>query len=256
MPIPRYRFRPALLPTLAALVLLPLMLWMGYWQLDRAEQKRALQAEYDARIDATPVSLGRERWSAEDVRFRRVELKGYYETAHQILLDNRVHQGAVGYHVITPLHIAGSDMRVLVNRGWVPMGRDREHLPPIETPADEQKILGVTMVPSDHYFTLASPGPVTGPWQTVWQNMDMPRYAQAVPFPVQPVVVLLDATSSAGGFVREWARLDAGIATHQSYAFQWFSLAVAVLGVYLLVNTERATTRQDGSGDNQEGGKE
>lgn len=236
---PKYRFRPRLLPTLATLALLPLMLWLGFWQLDRAQQKRALQADYDDRIDAPVVSLGGRMWSAEDARFRRIEIKGYYDTAYQILLDNRVHKGAVGYQVITPLRIPGSNLRVLVNRGWVPVGRDRQHLPPIETPADEQFVVGVAMVPSEHYFTLADPGPVTGAWPTVWQNLDMQRYRQAVPFPVQPVVLLLDAQSPAAGFVREWARLDAGIATHESYAFQWFSLAVALLGVYLLVNTRR-----------------
>mgnify|MGYP003429174546 CR=1 FL=1 len=57
MPLPKYRFRPRLLPTLATLALLPLMLWLGFWQLDRAQQKRALQMDYDARIAAQAVSL-------------------------------------------------------------------------------------------------------------------------------------------------------------------------------------------------------
>jgi surfeit locus 1 family protein len=239
MSSPKYRFRPRLLPTLVTLALLPLMLWLGFWQLDRAQQKRVLQADYDARIDATPVRLDGQPWSVEDTRFRRIELKGYYDTAYQILLDNRVHKGAVGYQVITPLRIPGSDLRVLVNRGWVPVGQDRQHLPKIDTPEDEQSVQGVAMVPSEHYFTLMDPGPVTGDWPTLWQNLDMQRYRKAVPFPVQPVVLLLDANSPAGGFVREWARLDAGIATHESYAFQWFSMALALLGVYLLVNIQR-----------------
>ena len=239
MSLSKYRFRPRLLPTLATLVLLPVLLRLGFWQLDRAQQKHTLQADYDARIAAPPVSLGGQMWSAADARFRRIELKGYYETAYQILLDNRVHKGAVGYYVITPLRLPGSGVRVLVNRGWVPIGRDRQHLPTLETPADEQTVAGVAMLPSEHFFTLADPGPVTGDWPTVWENLDMPRYRQAVPFPVQPVVLLLDANSPAAGFVREWARLDTGIATNQSYAFQWFSLAVALLGIYLLVNTRR-----------------
>jgi surfeit locus 1 family protein len=248
MSLPKYRFRARLLPTLATLALLPLMLWLGFWQLDRAQQKLALQADYDARNATAPVSLGGQPWSAEDARFRRVAIKGYYDSAYQILLDNRVHKGAVGYHVITPLRITGSDLRVLVNRGWVPVGRDRQHLPSIETPAEEQTVMGVAIVPGEYHFTLADPGPVTGDWPTVWQNLDMQRYGQAVPFPVQPVILLLDAQSPAAGFVRDWARLDAGIATHKSYAFQWFSLAVALLGVYLLVNTRRMvkTGEEDG----------
>lgn len=239
MPLPKYRFRPALLPTLAALALLPLLTGLGFWQLDRAEQKRILQADYDARSNAQPVHPGRQRWNAEDTRFRRIQLKGYYDAGYQILLDNRVHKGAVGYHVITPLRLSGSRLRVLVNRGWVPMGRDRQHLPLIHTPVDEQTVSGVAMVPSERFFTLADPGPVTGAWPTVWQNLDLQRYREGAPFAVQPVVILLDASSPAAGFVREWARLDAGIATHESYAFQWFSLALALLGIYILVNIRR-----------------
>ena len=237
--MPKYRFRARLLPTLATLALLPLLLRLGFWQLDRAQQKRALQADYDVRIAIGPVSLGGQTWSVEEARFRRIEVKGHYDRAYQILLDNRVYKGAVGYHVITPLHITGSRYRVLVNRGWVPVGRDRQHLPVIDTPVDELTVTGVAMVPGEYHFTLADPGPVTGDWPTVWQNLELPRYGEAVPFPVQPVILLLDAGSPAAGFVREWARPDAGIAIHESYAFQWFSLAVALLGVYLLVNTHR-----------------
>ena len=46
-------------------------------------------------------------------------------------------------------------------------------------------------------------------------------------------MLLLDPGEQAGGLLREWKRLDAGIAVHQGYAFQWFSLAVTLLGIYL-----------------------
>jgi surfeit locus 1 family protein len=69
--------------------------------------------------------------------------------------------------------------------------------------------------------------------------MDMKRYAAMVPFPIQPVVVLLDPGSRASGFAREWNRLDTGIAVHQGYAFQWFMLAGATLIVYLFLSLRR-----------------
>jgi surfeit locus 1 family protein len=68
--------------------------------------------------------------------------------------------------------------------------------------------------------------------------MEMTRYAAAVPFPVQPVVVLLDP-DSAGGFTRDWSRLDAGISVHQGYAFQWFMLAAALASIYLFMSLRR-----------------
>ncbi|BAU47041.1 surfeit locus 1 [Sulfurifustis variabilis] len=223
--------RGALLPTLVALLLIPVFVFLGYWQLERAREKRDLQAEYDRRASQEPVRIGGEWQSAEEFQFYRVEATGRYDTEYQILLDNRVHRGAPGYHVLTPLRIRDSEMRVLVNRGWVPLGPDRRQLPAIETPTDALTVRGVATVPHEG-FTLGEPSPLTRGKPTVWQQLDLERYTREVGFPVQPVVVLLDP-QAPGGFVREWARLDTGIAVHQGYAFQWFALAAAAFVGYI-----------------------
>ncbi len=233
------RFRPGLVPTLATLLLFPLLIWLGVWQLHRAQEKTQLQAELDARNRINPIVISATPQRALDLQYFRVTAQGYYDPRYQILLDNQTHDGYVGYDVITPLRIAGSDMRVLVNRGWVPLGVDRQHLPKIQTPEGVQRISGIATIPDPHYFTLARPGPVTGPWQTVWEDMDMHRYGKAAPFPLQPVVILLDPDSQAGGFLRKWRRPDTGIAMHQSYAFQWFALATALVIIYIWVNLQR-----------------
>lgn len=242
----RRRFRPALIPTLVTLILFPILVGLGFWQLDRAQQKRAIQAEYDARSNESPVNIGPLLQDAETLRFYRVMAKGSYEPDYQVLIDNRIQDGRVGYYVITPLRIQGSDMRVLVNRGWVPLGASRQDLPKIETPTGSQAVTGVATVPSARVFQLAEPAPITDEWQIVWQHMDMKRYESAVPFSIQPVVILLDPDSSTGGFDRQWMRLDAGIAVHQGYAFQWFMLAVALLVIYVVVNLRLRAGRSGG----------
>jgi surfeit locus 1 family protein len=228
-------FRPRLAPTVAVAVLLPLFLYLGFWQLQRAQEKRALQAEYDSRATGPAVQVEPRRQRPEALQFYRVVAKGYYETDHQVLLDNVVHQGQAGYDVITPLKLQDSDVRLLVNRGWIPLGEDRAHQPAVDTPQGLQQITGVATVPSEKYFMLAKPEPLDHGWRLVWQHLDMERYAAAVPFPVQPVVVLLDP-ASPGGYTREWARLDAGIAVHKGYAFQWFMLAAALIAIYLFMS--------------------
>jgi surfeit locus 1 family protein len=136
---------------------------LGFWQLDRAEQKRAIQAEYDARSQDAPVGIGPRLQDADMLRFHRMTTKGSYDPDYQVLIDNRVQAGQVGYYVITPLRIPGSDMRVLVNRGWVPLGASREDLPKIETPTERVTIDGVATVPSEDVFQLARPRlPVNG----------------------------------------------------------------------------------------------
>ncbi|MDD1632449.1 MAG: SURF1 family protein, partial [Methylococcaceae bacterium] len=222
----RYRLRAGLWPTLATLTLLPLLTGLGFWQLERAAGKQRLQAEFDQRQQDTAVGLGGELQDAELLRFRRVRVRGDYEPAYQILIDNRVHQGRAGYHVLTPLRLGASDMRVLVNRGWVPVGPDRRVLPAVPPPEGEVEVDGIATVPATGGFRLGAAQPAAPGWQARWQYVDLDAYAASVPFPVQPVVVLLDHDSPAGGYTRQWARLDSGIATHQGYAFQWFSLAV------------------------------
>lgn len=236
----RYRLRAGLWPTLATLALLPLLTGLGFWQLERAAGKQRLQAEYDRRQQDTAVGLSGELQDAELLRFRRVRVRGYYEPAYQILIDNRVHQGQAGYHVLTPLRLGASDMRVLVNRGWVPVGPDRRVLPAVPPPDGEVEVDGIATVPATGGFRLGAAQPAAPGWQSRWQYVDLDAYAVSVPFPVQPVVVLLDPDSPAGGYTRQWARLDSGIATHQGYAFQWFSLAVALAAIYILVNTRRS----------------
>ncbi len=230
------RFRPGLTASIVVALLLPLFLYLGYWQLQRAEEKRALQAEYDRGANGPAVQVERHVQRPNELQFYRVVAKGYYDTDYQILIDNRVHQGRAGYHVITPLKLQDSELRLLVNRGWIALGADRRQLPAFKTPTGLQQITGVATVPAEKYFTLANPEPG---WQRVWQNMDMARYAASVPFPVQPVVVLLDPADAAGGFTRDWSRLDAGISVHQGYAFQWFMLAAALATLYIFMGLRR-----------------
>jgi surfeit locus 1 family protein len=238
------QFRPGLVPSLTVAVLLPLFLYLGYWQLQRAEEKRDLQAEYDARATGPTIKVEARVQRTEELQFYHVIARGYYESSYQVLVDNRVHQGQAGYEVITPLRLPDSDVRLLVNRGWVPLGEDRSYLPAIDPPGGLQEIIGVATVPSEKNFVLAKPEPLDHGWQLVWQNMDMARYRAAVPFPVQPVVVLLDPESPAGGFTREWTRLNAGIAVHKGYAFQWFMMAVGLVIIYFFMSRRRDDAEQ------------
>lgn len=216
-------------PTIAAVLLIPAFVALGYWQLQRAEEKRVLQAEYDRRASGPPTRLDAAAQTAEALQFRQVVASGRYRPEQQVLIDNRVHRGVVGYHVITPLALERGASQVLVNRGWVALGPDRQHLPQIETPAGTVTVTGIATVPHAGGLQLGRPNAPTDP---VWQQLDVERYAKRLGAPLAPVVILLDARSDAGGFVREWTRLDAGIAVHQGYAFQWFALAAAAIVLF------------------------
>ena len=230
------KFRPSLAATFGFIVVLPALIALGIWQLNRASQKEALQNEYDARSQQSPVALGAKPVDREQIRYYRVTATGTYDYAHQFLVDNRVQDTQVGYHVITPLKIHGSNTLVLVNRGWVIGNPDRKVLPETDGPKGAVQVDGVAVVPHDKVFQLAKEPKIGTEWPKVWQRVNIKRFAGAVQNPVQPIVILLSPDSNAGGFSRKWQKLNTGIAINEGYAFQWFSMALALTGIYFLVN--------------------
>jgi surfeit locus 1 family protein len=232
------RFRPRLLTTLLSMVLIALFISFGQWQWNKATIKGDLQTLLDARSAEPAIAMPTAPVDAQSIRYRQVVARGSYEPEHQILLDNRVHREQAGYHVITPLRIENSEMRVLVNRGWVPALAEHSQTPQVATPAGLVAVSGMAIVPGTRYFTLGAES-AGGGWQTVWQNLDLPRYVKAVKFPVQPVIIQLSPDNTTGGFAREWPRPDERIERHVGYALQWWGFALATALIWLVVNFRR-----------------
>jgi len=239
MQIFNYQFKPKLIPTLATLLILPLMIYLGMWQSNKADQKQAKQELFDQRERDGLISIGAEPVDLEVLRYRRVVVRGFYDPQYQVLLDNQVSKGKAGYHVITPLRIERSAMRILVNRGWVPVGADRNVLPQLDTPSTEVEITGYLQDISGRYIELSRSEAPQESWQKVWQNLDVARYKKEMPFPMQPAIILLDPESSAGGYVREWPKPNFRIDVNRGYAIQWYLMSLALVIIYLVTNIKK-----------------
>ena len=237
------RFRPRLLPTLAAALLVPLFISFGQWQWNKASVKGDLQTLLDTRSAEPPVQIPGTISDVQSLRYRRVTARGVYDPEHQILIDNRIYREQAGYHVLTPLHIEGSELRVLVNRGWIPALAEHRHIPEVATPPGVIEVSGMAIVPGNRFFTLgADSGKGGTEWQRVWQNLDLSGYSKTVSFPLQPVVIQLAPESAAGGFAREWPRPDERLEKHLSYALQWWGFAAATVAIWIAVNFRRDQT--------------
>ncbi|MGA7179615.1 MAG: SURF1 family protein [Thiobacillaceae bacterium] len=230
-----YQFRPGLWPSLATVFFFVLTLFLGNWQMHRAEYKRGLQARYDQGQNAEPIHLGGDLQDKESLLFRKVEVQGEFDETGQILIDNRVVNGVAGYHVLAPLHILGSSLFVLVNRGWVPATLDRSRLPVIPKVSGNVRIVGIAVDPVSRYFEFAGAEPRNG----VWQNLNFQRYQKVFAKPLQPILIQ-QTSDTRDGLYREWPRPDAGVATHVSYAIQWFGLAATLLILYAVLNFKKS----------------
>jgi surfeit locus 1 family protein len=230
-----WNFRPAPAPGVAALVAIALTLALGNWQSRRAEEKLALGRELDAAAQHAVLALPPVPVDAHRFEFSRVSVRGEYSARHSILLDNKVLRGVAGYQVLTPLKIAGGDMYVLVNRGWVAAGARRDSLPQFQTPAGTETVEGIAVVPGSHILELGAKTEEG----IVWQNLVLARYAKLSGLKLQPVV-LQQTSDSADGFVRAWERPDTGADRHRGYAFQWYALATTILISYVAFSLKRA----------------
>ncbi len=238
-----------ILPTLAALAAFVLLLALGLWQLERAQEKQALGDAFERRTREPPVQLDTAAVDPDALRYRRVIATGAYDAGHQFLLDNRTRRGVAGYHVLTPLRLRASEGAVLVNRGWVPLGASRERLPAIPAPAGPVRIEGLVAVPGDDPFLLGPAGYEVEGWPRVVQAVDLAAMERALGYRLRPYTVRLDA-GIPGGFVREWQPyLGFGPERHHAYATQWFALAAAVLVIYIVVVTRRRRRQARELGD-------
>ncbi len=210
--------------------LVSLFVNLGLWQWNKYAQKTSLQADLDARSRGALVSLPTSPAEAESLRYRHFSARGEYDASRQVLIDNRVHNDRAGYHVLTPLRLAGSEMRVLVNRGWVPATADRRELPATPVPTGTVEVTGIAVVPPSRFFTLA-PQPAAQA-EVIWQNPDLERFRQMAPYPLQPIILQLDPEAT-DGYVREWPRPDERSDKHLSYALQWFGFAASSVGIWL-----------------------
>lgn len=225
---------------LATVAGMALTLALGDWQLGRGNEKSALAQRILAANRDELIALPAAGIRAEDVAWRRVEVRGRFEPKYAVFIDNRVLHGAVGYHVIMPLSIGDSERYVLVNRGWVAGTNTRSQLPQIATASGMVTVVGLATLPSRRYLELSN----TVTEGRVWQNLTLERYRAAVPIAIQPIVIQQE-NDVGDGLEREWDAPDLGVEKHYGYAFQWFALTAAMLIFYLLSHVRKRAQESD-----------
>lgn len=230
---------PPLIGVLLAVAGMSACAWLGVWQLDRAEQKRALIAAFET--GAASVAAAGESDLGAWPRYQSVELSGSYDPQHQILLDNMPSShGQPGYHVLTALRRQNGEW-LLVDRGWIAGGPTREQLPDVAVGGEPRTLRGrLDELPQPGLrLNSVAAAPDAGRWPRV---MNFPRQSDVMAVLGRPVasrILLLDP-AQPDGYERVWqARFRVTPERHLAYAIQWFALLTAILITVVVVSFKK-----------------
>ncbi len=225
--------------TLLVLLAAGVMVRLGFWQLDRLEQRRARNALILQNASAPVLDLnralsqGETRW--EERAFHLVEVRGVYLYEEEILLLNQVWEGQPGYHLITPLRITGTDTVILVDRGWIPLDQGDEDQRAAYRIPGEVHLQG-RLMPSQMEPRWGGGGdPVIpeGGRLAAWKWLSVERMSRQVSGRLLPVYLLeLPEGSTSTLPYRADASIEVSEGSHLSYALQWFSFALILLAGY------------------------
>lgn len=225
------------------LLLAVLFFELGQWQHARAAQSRALLERFAAGERAgTSSAVPR-----ADDRYAHFRLYGRYLPQHQFLLDNIVHDGHVGYYVLTPFAIPGEHELVLVNRGFVAAEPERSLLPNVAVGGGERTLTGHVDVlprPGLRLEAPAVPSGVPAP-VTVLTYPTAADLAARLGRPVHDYQLRL-AAGEEDGYVREWQAAGIPPERHLAYAWQWWALAAGAAGAGVVLGW-RARGKRDAS---------
>ena len=228
-------FKPSLIPTIVTLLILPILINLGFWQLDRAEEKRELIELFKQQNKLGPLLIKDTIKSDEKLNYRTAQVEGNYNLAKQIFIDNKIYQGKTGVHVMTPFKLKNSEYSILVNRGWVSMGIDRSALPKIKTPTSFLKLSGKIKTLGKKPFMVGDQFQSNEGWPALMQWVNLADIENKSGLKLLPYIFLLDEKEQSG-YIRDWKPVVMQPEKSTSYAVQWFALALALVIIYIVVN--------------------
>ncbi|MDP5292809.1 SURF1 family protein [Oceanimonas sp. CHS3-5] len=194
-----------------------LMVFMGVWQLSRADEKRRLLQEWEQR---SQVELELKEAVAMQQPFGyRLRAGGVFLAGGELFLDNQIEQGRPGYRLIRPLQTPQG--LLAVDWGWLPADADRRQLPQVDAFDDAVVLVeGVLVRPWQPPLELGSTGG-DSQFRRI-ASLDTEALASRWGQPVLPMVLKTDIDAGS------WQPVVMGPEKHLGYAVQWFAMTIAI----------------------------
>jgi len=233
-------FRPLLGPTVLTVIMLPILIGLGTWQVQRLHWKTDLIARMQARMAEPAAALPpQQEWASLDLE--ALEYRPFTVTGH-FLNDREMDYftqdrdtGQPGYALVTPLELDDGSY-VLVDRGFVPEALKAPANRPGSEPQGEVTVTGYLRESEKRGYFSGADDPV----KNIWMVRDIAKMAEAAKVsPVAPFLIEADGKVPPGTWPKPGrTRIDLPN-NHLDYALTWYGLAVVLTGVYIAYHIAR-----------------
>lgn len=236
------KFRPALVPTLAMIVLVTVFCSAGTWQWNRMNYKQGLQDAREKNRNLPEAELSAGNDAGRDMVGRKVTVSGILG-GRLIYLDNQKYRGEPGFHVFAVMKIGSSREGVLVNLGWVREKGGKNVLPAVSVNSSVRQLAGIVSTWPAIGLKLHNPAMENDRWPKLLQYIDREWLQKRTGLNLKPYVLMVNE-NTINGLVADWRGIAFGKMKippekHLSYSVQWFALATAVIIVWIVVNLRR-----------------
>jgi len=239
MRIGNYQFSPNWIPSILTVLLLPLFIALGFWQLSRAQEKQYTLDLQSERIALPEYKITTIPGNLSEIEYRKLSITGRYLNQYQIYVDNKVYKGQAGYYIVTPLRLSGRDDVILVNRGWIKATNSRQLLPTFSSTDEEVSLTGTAKInPKDIVTFLNDNNRLGEDWPALVRWIDPLALDKDIPGTVAHFLFLQDPADDEE-FKRKWTFVNSSPDKSVSYAMQWFSFGILLVVIFLVVNIKR-----------------
>lgn len=231
--------RLSLLPTILIFIVVIILISLGFWQLDRAQQKKDINLALELANNAD-LEIIKNAEQIYNKHYYNVILNGNYITQKQFIYDNQIVEHKSGYYVLTPFAIAGSDKVIIVNRGFIAWKEGiRELSVDIDANQDISEII-VKIIPTPPKRIQLDDDEKNQTFPLIIQSIDLDFMADISRLNLIKSFALL-GSDNEDGFIKKFQPYVGSVSKHIGYAIQWFlmALTLTIIGIFLIIRNNK-----------------
>jgi surfeit locus 1 family protein len=233
------RSRSPLWLTLSTAAALAILLWLGFWQLERREEKLAHIAQLNERLTAPPLSLDHpanlDAGEIDALMWRRILLRGHFGAQTPLRLYALAPDGTPGHRHILPFYLEPDGTAVLVDWGFVPQSQADRQLA-VPEPSQDTSVIETILrpeMPPAHFAPADQPDEnlfYSRSYSVMYAHARLPVVSKA-----RPLLFELISPLPAQGQIPRPLPFEVDLHNpHLGYALTWFALACVLAVIYLV----------------------